>query len=109
MKKKHPRMPRMHADTRTAENHLRKSAPSAEEFFPPRPESRPTSYAYEDTNPQYGGFLKVGYGAECRGPSGDILELQAKLMIPTRLKRIHRCTVPPQILVCTTHWQCNFS
>ena len=31
------------------------------DFFPPRPESRPTIYAYEDTNPQYRGFLKVGY------------------------------------------------
>lgn len=31
------------------------------EFFPPRPESRPMIYAYEDTNPQYDGLLKVGY------------------------------------------------
>jgi len=31
------------------------------EFFPPRPASRPTIYAYEDTNPQYEGLLKVGY------------------------------------------------
>ncbi len=31
------------------------------EFFPPRPESRPMIYAYEDTNPQYAGLLKVGY------------------------------------------------
>lgn len=30
-------------------------------FFPPRPESRPSIYAYEDTNPQYAGLLKVGY------------------------------------------------
>ena len=30
-------------------------------FFPQRPESRPTIYAYEDTNPQYAGLLKVGY------------------------------------------------
>ena len=30
-------------------------------FFPPRPESRPTIYAYEDTNPQYVSLLKVGY------------------------------------------------
>ncbi len=30
-------------------------------FFPPRPKSRPTIYAYEDTNPQYEGLLKVGY------------------------------------------------
>ncbi|MFH1423192.1 MAG: GIY-YIG nuclease family protein [Planctomycetota bacterium] len=31
------------------------------EFFPQRPESRPTIYAYEDTNPQYAGLLKIGY------------------------------------------------
>ncbi|MHB1295262.1 MAG: DEAD/DEAH box helicase [Anaerolineae bacterium] len=30
-------------------------------FFPPRPASRPTIYAYEDTNPQYTNLLKVGY------------------------------------------------
>ncbi len=33
----------------------------SKEFFPPRPESKPTIYAYEDTNPQYKGLLKVGY------------------------------------------------
>jgi hypothetical protein len=33
----------------------------SKEFFPPRPESRPKIYAYEDTNPQYAGLLKVGY------------------------------------------------
>jgi len=33
----------------------------SKEFFPPRPESRPTIYAYEDTHPQYAGLLKVGY------------------------------------------------
>ena len=33
----------------------------SKEFFPTRPESRPTIYAYEDTNPQYAGLLKVGY------------------------------------------------
>jgi hypothetical protein len=31
------------------------------DFFPPRPASRPTIYAYEDTNSQYAGLLKVGY------------------------------------------------
>jgi len=31
------------------------------DFFPPRPKSRPTVYAYEDTNPQYKGLLKVGF------------------------------------------------
>ncbi|MCD7846296.1 MAG: GIY-YIG nuclease family protein [Oscillospiraceae bacterium] len=34
---------------------------SQQEFFPPRPESHPIIYAYEDTNPIYGGLLKVGY------------------------------------------------
>ena len=33
----------------------------SKEFFPPRPLSQPTIYAYEDTNPQYAGLLKVGY------------------------------------------------
>lgn len=33
------------------------------DFFPPRPSSRPTIYAYEDNNPQYAGLLKVGYTA----------------------------------------------
>lgn len=33
----------------------------SKEFFPPRPEARPTIYAYEDSNPQYAGLLKVGY------------------------------------------------
>ena len=31
------------------------------DFFPPRPEARPTIYAYEDTHPQFAGLLKVGY------------------------------------------------
>lgn len=30
-------------------------------FFPPRPYSNPTIYAYGDTHPQYAGLLKVGY------------------------------------------------
>ena len=34
-----------------------------DKFFPPRPDSSPTVYAYEDTNPQYAGLLKVGYTA----------------------------------------------
>ncbi len=33
----------------------------SKDFFPPRPESRPTIYAYEDTHPQYARLLKVGY------------------------------------------------
>lgn len=31
------------------------------EFFPRRPDSHPTIYAYEDTHPQYRGLLKIGY------------------------------------------------
>lgn len=30
-------------------------------FFPLRPEAKPTIYAYEDTNPQYKGLLKIGF------------------------------------------------
>ena len=30
-------------------------------FFPPRPAAVPKIYAYEDTNPQYAGLLKIGY------------------------------------------------
>lgn len=35
----------------------------SKEFFPPRLEARPIIYAYEDSNPQYAGLLKVGYTA----------------------------------------------
>jgi hypothetical protein len=35
----------------------------SKDFFPPRPETTPTIYAYEDTNPQYKGLLKIGYTA----------------------------------------------
>ena len=31
------------------------------DFFPPRPESSPTIYAYQDASPQLEGLLKVGY------------------------------------------------
>lgn len=31
------------------------------EFFPLRPEAQPLIYAYEDSNPEYKGLLKVGY------------------------------------------------
>lgn len=31
------------------------------EFFPQRPSSRPMIYAYQDSNPDYKGLLKVGY------------------------------------------------
>ena len=34
---------------------------SNNKFFPQRPEANPTIYAYEDTNPQYKGLLKIGY------------------------------------------------
>jgi hypothetical protein len=30
-------------------------------FFPPRSAAKPTIYAYEDTNPQYKGLLKIGF------------------------------------------------
>jgi hypothetical protein len=33
----------------------------SKELFPPRANANPTIYAYEDTNPQYLGLLKVGY------------------------------------------------
>lgn len=35
----------------------------ATDFFPQRPNAHPMIYAYEDTNPQYQGLLKVGYAA----------------------------------------------
>ena len=35
----------------------------ATDFFPQRPDAHPMIYAYEDTNPQYQGLLKVGYTA----------------------------------------------
>lgn len=35
----------------------------ATDFFPQRPHAHPMIYAYEDTNPQYRGLLKVGYTA----------------------------------------------
>jgi len=33
----------------------------SKEYFPRRPDSKPIIYAYEDTNPQYNGLLKIGY------------------------------------------------
>jgi Type III restriction enzyme, res subunit/T5orf172 domain len=33
----------------------------SKEFFPPRPDARPTIYAYAETNPELDGLLKVGY------------------------------------------------
>ncbi|OGV32730.1 MAG: restriction endonuclease [Lentisphaerae bacterium GWF2_45_14] len=32
-----------------------------ENFFPQRPKANPIIYAYEDTNPEYRGLLKIGY------------------------------------------------
>jgi len=46
-------------DSATIDVHSRPFA--VQEFFPPRPPSRPMIYAYEDTHPQYAGLLKVGY------------------------------------------------
>ena len=40
---------------------MREAGKETIEFFPLRPEARPMIYAYEDSNPQYNGFLKVGY------------------------------------------------
>lgn len=42
------------------------------DFFPQRPKSTPTIYAYRDTHPQYRGLLKVGYTA------GDVRERVAQ-------------------------------
>lgn len=62
MSKKYPRMTQIDAEEKGGtKNYPRKSAPSADSFFPPRPESRPTIYAYADTHQQYAGLLKVGY------------------------------------------------
>lgn len=33
----------------------------SKEFFPKRSDAKPVIYAYEDSNPQYSGLLKVGY------------------------------------------------
>ncbi len=33
------------------------------QYFPPRPDISPKIYAYQDTNPQYNGLLKIGYTA----------------------------------------------
>ena len=36
----------------------------SKEFFPQRPDSKPTIYAYEDTHPQYEGLLKIGFTSQ---------------------------------------------
>lgn len=33
----------------------------SKDFFPQRPDAKPMMYAYEDTNPQYSGLMKIGY------------------------------------------------
>lgn len=33
----------------------------AKDFFPQKPDAKPMIYAYEDSNPQYAGYLKIGY------------------------------------------------
>ncbi len=33
----------------------------AKDFFPQKPNAKPMIYAYEDSNPQYAGYLKIGY------------------------------------------------
>ena len=43
----------------------------SKEFFPQRPASHPTIYAYEDTNPQFSGLLKVGYTTRTAGERLD--------------------------------------
>ncbi len=40
----------------------------SQQYFPKRPDAVPKIYAYEDTNPQYEGLLKVGY------TTGDVRE-----------------------------------
>ncbi|MFM7439655.1 MAG: hypothetical protein ACKO2V_13800 [Snowella sp.] len=30
-------------------------------FFPPSPQTNPTIYAYQDTNPEYKRLFKIGY------------------------------------------------
>ncbi len=47
------------------------------DFFPLRPSSTPTIYAYADSNPQYKGLLKVGYTA------GDVAKRVAQ-QYPTK-------------------------
>ena len=49
-----------------------------QEFFPQRPESHPKIYAYSDSNPQYKGFLKVGYTEK------DVEQRVAQQYLPKR-------------------------
>jgi hypothetical protein len=47
-------------------------------FFPPRPALTPAIHAYEDSNPQYAGFLKAGFA------SGDVQERVAQQYLTAR-------------------------
>jgi hypothetical protein len=54
---------------------------AANNFSPPRPESKPAIYANEDTNQQYRGMLKVGYPhftppATDRKPLNEIMAVE---------------------------------
>ena len=46
-------------------------------FFPPRPDAKPTIYAYQDSHPQYKGLLKIGY------TTGDV-KVRVAQQYPTR-------------------------
>ncbi|MDR3596644.1 GIY-YIG nuclease family protein [Clostridium sp.] len=48
-------------------------------FFPPRPNTNPTIYAYEDSNPQYSGLLKIGFTNK---DVGDRVRLQYNIVKP---------------------------
>ena len=58
----------------------------SQDFFPPRPASQPTIYAYEDTNPQYAGLLKVGYTTRTvQKRLGDIYPVKTPGQPPYRI------------------------
>jgi hypothetical protein len=54
---------------------------AADSFFPGRPASRPTIYAYSDSNPQYAGQLKVGYTTRTarERPDGAIVKEESEV------------------------------
>jgi hypothetical protein len=54
----------------------------SQEFFPPRPDSRPTIYAYAETNPQLAGLLKVGYTTK---PASERVAAQFPVIKPGKL------------------------
>ncbi|MGD0671593.1 MAG: DEAD/DEAH box helicase family protein [Candidatus Binatus sp.] len=58
----------------------------SKDFFPPRPTSRPTIYAYEDTNSEYSGLLKVGYTTRTAGERlGEIYPIKTPGKPPYRI------------------------